>query len=112
VIESAGGGAVVAQELREAYDFPVVEWEVKGATKEARSELVTHLAEGGKVFVPAVEKAGWVRGWLQEVVGFPEVVEKDRVDAMSMALQRLRGYVEPYRVVVLPREVDWDRMPF
>lgn len=112
VIESAGGGAVVAQELREAYEFPVSEFLVKGATKEARCELVTYLAEGGKVFLPLVEKAGWVRGWLQEVVGFPELTEKDRVDAMSMALQRLRGQAEFHRAVVEPREVEWDRLPF
>ena len=41
-----------------------------------------------------------------------EVAEKDRVDAMSMALQRLRSYVEPYRAILLPRRVDWDRLPF
>jgi hypothetical protein len=44
--------------------------------------------------------------------GFPEVAEKAAVDAMSMALERLRGYVEPYRAILLPRRVDWDRLPF
>ena len=46
------------------------------------------------------------RGWV------PEVAEKDRVDAMGMALQRLKGYVEPYRAILLPKMVDWDRLPF
>ena len=64
---------------------------VKGATKGARSELVTHVAEGGLVFLPCMREGGMGEGWLQEVVGFPEVAEKDRVDAMSMALGRLRG---------------------
>ena len=41
----------------------------------------------------------------RQVVGFPELAEKDRVDAMGTALQRLKGYVEPYRVVVMPRIV-------
>ena len=112
VVESAGGGAVVAQELREAYEFPVVEYEVKGQTKMARSEAVTPLAEGGKVWVPSPERAPWVREWVSELVGFPQMRHDDRVDAMSMALQRLRSYVEPYRAIVLPREIDWDRMPF
>ena len=40
------------------------------------------------------------------------MVEKDRVDAMSMALQRMRSYVEPCRAILLPRRVDWDRLPF
>ena len=41
-----------------------------------------------------------------------EVAEKYMVDAMSMALQRLRSYVEPYRAILLPQRVDWDRLPF
>jgi len=45
-------------------------------------------------------------------VRFSEVGEKDRVDAMSMALQRLRSYVEPYRAILLPRRVDWYRLQF
>ena len=53
---------VAAQELREAYDFPVVDFEVKGSTKLARSEAVTPLAEGGKVWVSDPAKAPWVRG--------------------------------------------------
>ena len=57
LVAAGENGAVVAQELREAHEFPVVEWDVKGATKEARSELVTHLAEGGRVFVPSLAKA-------------------------------------------------------
>ena len=40
------------------------------------------------------------------------MAEKDRVDAMSMALQRLRSYVEPYRAILLPRRLDWERLPF
>ena len=50
--------------------------------------------------------------WLHEVAGFPEAAEEERVDAMSMVLQRLRSYVEPYRAILLPRKVDWDRLPF
>src|SRR5687768_1013852 len=49
-----GGELQGKWEGREAYEFPVVEWEVK----EARSELVTHLAEGGRVFLPSMDKAG------------------------------------------------------
>ena len=31
---------------------------------------------------------------------------------MSLALQWLRGYVEPYGVVVLPKKIYWERIPF
>jgi len=112
VVETAGGGMVAAQELREAYDFPVVDFEVKGSTKLARSEAVTPLAEGGKVWIPSAARAPWVRGWLGEMVGFPQLGHDDRCDAASMALQRLRSYVEPYCAVVVPRRVDLDRVPF
>ena len=83
------------------------------ARRRSDSCSATHSRRSSRrVFVPSLDKVGWVRWWLQEVVGFPEVAEKDRVDAMSMALQRLRGYVEPYRAILLPRRVDWDRLPF
>ena len=112
VVESAGGGAVAAQELREAYDFPVVEYEVKGQTKVARCESVTPLAEGGKVWVPSAERAPWVKEWVSELIGFPQLKHDDRVDACAMALQRLRSYVEPYCAVVPGRKIDLDRVAF
>ncbi|HET7767915.1 MAG TPA: phage terminase large subunit, partial [Chloroflexota bacterium] len=105
-----------AQELREALDVPVEEFEVKGASKVARAEAVSPLAEGGKVWVPDPAKAGWVREWMQEMVGFPELRHDDRCDAAAMALQRLRGwreFIPPLSFVVPPaksaRERYWDR---
>ena len=119
VVESAGGGAVAAQELREALDFPVVEYEVQGASKVARAEAVSPLAEGGKVWVPDPAKAGWVREWLQEMVGFPELRHDDRCDAAAMALQRLRSwreFIPPLSFVVpparLPAEERWRRWTY
>ena len=109
VMESAGGGQVAAQELREAHDIPLVEYEVKGASKLARAESVTPLAEGGKVFIPDPVKSPWVRGWMQELVGFPQLPHDDRVDAASMALQRLRSYVEPCHVMLPPAPMPWER---
>ena len=103
---------MAAQELREAYDFPVIEYEVKGQTKMARSEAVTPLAEGGKVWVPDEGHALWVREWVQELVGFPNMRHDDRVDAASMALQRLRSYVEAYRAVSVGKRIDLDRVAF
>ena len=119
VVEEAGGGAVAAQELREALDFTVIEYEVKGQTKVARAESVTPLAEGGKVWVPSDGRAVWVREWVSELVGFPQLRHDDRVDACAMALQRLRGYTEyvpPLTFVLEPEpdeeEVFWRRMGY
>jgi len=46
------------------------------------------------------DRVSRMAAWMQEVVGFPELKHDDRCDALSMALQRLRGYVEPYCAVV------------
>ncbi|HEU5315878.1 MAG TPA: phage terminase large subunit [Chloroflexota bacterium] len=102
----------VREYQREVCHFPVVDSDVRGGSKEARNDLVTPLAEGGTVWVPSPAKAPWVRGWLQEVIGFPELKHDDRCDAMSMALQRLRGYVAPYCAVIPPVRVDLDRVAF
>ena len=85
---------------------------MQGASKVARAEAVSPLAEGGKVWVPDPAKAPWMRAWMQEVVGFPELKHDDRCDAMSMALQRLRSYVEPYCVVVPGVRVNLDEVDF
>ena len=60
----------------------MVEWEVKGQTKVARSEAVTPLAEGEKV---------WVRKWVSELVGFPQPRHDDRVGASGGVLRRGTG---------------------
>ena len=112
VVEAAGGGMVAAQELRAALDFPVIDFEVKGSTKLARAEAVTPLAEGGKVWVPSAERAPWVKEWVAELVGFPQLPHDDRCDAASMALQRLKAYVEPYRAMVMGEVTDFDKEPF
>lgn len=48
----------------------------------------------------------------EELVRFPELKHDDRWDAMSMALQRLRGYVESYCAVVPGRSVALDAVAF
>jgi predicted phage terminase large subunit-like protein len=109
VIENAGGGQVAAQELREAVDFPVIEHPLRGSSKMARNEAVSPLAEGGKVWLPHPERAPWVRAWLDELVGFPDLPHDDRCDAACMALARLREYVAPAHVVLPPRKGAWER---
>jgi len=46
-------------------------------------------------------RAPWVKEWVSELVGFPQLPHDDRCDAASMALQRLKVYVEPYRAMVV-----------
>jgi hypothetical protein len=49
------------------------------------------------VWLPAPALAPWLTEWVAEVAGFPHLAHDDRADALAMALQRLRGTVEPYR---------------
>jgi predicted phage terminase large subunit-like protein len=103
VVEAAGGGIVALQELRAAVDFPVIEFQVKGSSKMARAEAVSPLAEAGKVWVPSPRVAPWVSEWMAELVGFPHMQHDDRCDAAAMALQRLKGRLEPARAMLAPR---------
>jgi predicted phage terminase large subunit-like protein len=103
-VEDAGGGTVAIQEFRAATDFPVLAYAPKGASKVARAEAVSPLAEAGKVWIPDARRAAWATAWLGELVGFPELPEDDRCDATAMALHVLRGSAGAARVVVRPRE--------
>jgi predicted phage terminase large subunit-like protein len=110
-VEAAGGGLVSVQEFRAACDFPVREHAPKGASKMARNEAVAPLAEAGKVWLPHPSRAPWVRAYLAELVGFPELRHDDRCDATAMALQILRTAVEPYHVALPPRRVVYGDEP-
>jgi phage terminase large subunit-like protein len=48
------------------------------------------------------ERAPWVTGYLNELVGFPDLPHDDRCDATSMALHILRTGVEAARAVSRP----------
>jgi predicted phage terminase large subunit-like protein len=104
-VEDAGGGQVAVQEFRAAADFPVLPYAVKGSTKMARQEAVAPLAEAGKVWLPRPDRAPWVTAYLGELVGFPDLPHDDRCDATAMALQLLRGTIEPARAWLRPQEM-------
>ncbi len=108
VVESAGGGLVALQELRASVDLPVVEFPVKGSNKMARNEAVSPLAEAGKVWLPSPRIAPWIGEWIAERVGYPQVAHDDRCEAAVMALQRLKGWLEPAHVMLPPR---WEYRP-
>ena len=112
IVEAAGGGLVAAQELRAALDFPVIDYEVKGATKLARAEAVTPLGEAGKVFLPSPARAHWVRDFVQELIGFPSLPHDDRLDAATIALQRLSRHTPTIHSYIAAKPIDLDRVPF
>ena len=78
------------QEFREACEFPVIEYEIKGSSKVARWEATAPEAEAGRVFHPPEDLAPWVPAWREELVGAPQLPHDDRCDVFAMAVQRLR----------------------
>src|SRR5919199_3751437 len=101
-VESVGGGQVAVQEFRAAVDFPVLEYDVRGQSKIARNEAVSPLAESRKVWLPSASRAPWVKSYVDELVGFPDLPHDDRCDATAMALQLLRTQGVAARSILRP----------
>ena len=112
LIEDAGSGQSLIQELKSATRFPVLAKRVDGKSKRARAEAVTPLFEAGKVFIP--ESAPWVQGYLDELAAFPDGSHDDAVDSTSQALNYLRQELslslgEIFLKVNSPTKQDLDR---
>jgi hypothetical protein len=60
-----------------------------GGDKVSRASAASPLVEAGKVFLP--EKAEWLADFMDEVTSFPSSPHDDMVDAMTQALNWLRG---------------------
>lgn len=58
-------------------------------SKLARAHAVTWVWEAGNVWIPHISTHVWVKGFIDEIVGFPASANDDRVDAMTQALRRL-----------------------
>jgi len=112
VVEAAGGGLIAAQELREAYAFPVVTFDPGGESKIARNEAVSPLAEGGKVWLPSPARAPWIAAWIDELAGFPLLPHDDRCDAACIAVSRLRERHEHPFVAIPRQKADWELRPW
>jgi len=59
-------------------------------SKEARLAAVSGMIEAGNVHLPDASLAPWIDDFIEEVVVFPNAVNDDQVDAMTMALNHLR----------------------
>jgi hypothetical protein len=53
---------------------------------------VSAQVESGNVYLPHPEITPWVQDFIEEVVSFPKGSYDDQVDAMTQALNQLRGY--------------------
>lgn len=59
--------------------------------KIARLWAATPAMESGNVFLPDPTRFPWVQDWIEELVGFPNAILKDRVDACSQILNYWEG---------------------
>jgi predicted phage terminase large subunit-like protein len=90
LIEDAASGQSLIQDLKQT-NLPIVPVRVD-ADKLARATAITGLVESGRVFLPV--EAGWLTDFLNEVAAFPGGAHDDQVDALTMALNYLRGGID------------------
>jgi predicted phage terminase large subunit-like protein len=102
LLEDAGSGQSLIQELRLATPYPVLAVKVD-RDKRARAEAVTPMFEAGRVFLPA--DAPWLNDFMDELAAFPNAVHDDMVDSITQALNYLREgpYSEPPPFDVIER---------
>jgi len=86
VIEHAGQGIPIAQELRREFGMAPILAPVS-LSKEQRAASIIPQLENGYVFVPAV--AEWKEAFVNELRGFPHGHHDDQVDALVHALRYL-----------------------
>jgi predicted phage terminase large subunit-like protein len=100
IIEDAGIGRAVAQDLRRSGETSVVLRPVR-FDKEARFLAQSARFESGQVHVP---EAPWLADWLNELLAFPNGRHDDQVDSTSQALDWLSQRTRPLHVARQPRE--------
>ena len=84
LIEDAANGPAVIASLRDKIPG-IVAVSTKGQSKEARLHTVTPMFEAGNIWLPR-----WAEPLVEELVSFPNGVNDDQVDALSMALNNYR----------------------
>jgi len=114
LIEDKANGPAVIQELQHELSG-LIQVNPEGG-KIARAHAVSPQIESGNVYLPHPAIAPWVEVFLEEVVAFPNGRNDDQVDAMTQALNRLRGSngcfsVAETRITVNPFSIPdaWPR---
>ena len=88
VEDRANGPAVIASLQHEIAGLIAVNPE---GGKIARAAAVSPQIEAGNVYLPHPAIAPWVEGLVEECTSFPNAAHDDQVDALTQALNRLRG---------------------
>jgi len=88
LIEDAASGQSLVQSLKAETRLPILPVRPMG-DKVSRAHAVSPLVESGRVFVPA--EAPWLVDFVDEATSFPAAPHDDQVDAITQALNYLRG---------------------
>jgi predicted phage terminase large subunit-like protein len=88
VEDRANGPAVIASLQHEIAGLIGVNPE---GGKIARAAAVSPQIEAGNVYLPHPAITPWVEGLVEECTSFPHAAHDDQVDALTQALNRLRG---------------------
>jgi len=114
LVEDKANGPAVIQELQ--HDVAGLIAVNPEGGKIARAHAVSPQVESGNVYLPHPAMAPWVEEFLEEATAFPHGRYDDQVDAMTQALNRLRGTggslsVPESQIVVNPFPIpeDWPR---
>jgi predicted phage terminase large subunit-like protein len=93
IIEDASAGVGLAQELQQETNLPIIPVPARGS-KISRAESVSPLFEAGKVVLPQPTlKLPWHDDLETELLRFPNGKHDDQVDALVLALSRLRDLI-------------------
>jgi predicted phage terminase large subunit-like protein len=87
-VEDKASGQSLVQELKLATNYPVIPIKID-RDKESRASACTGYFESGRVLFP--ESASWLADLEDELASFPGGLHDDCVDAITQALNRMRG---------------------
>lgn len=88
LVEKAGTGIPLAQELKRQLGMPVWALPARG-DKEIRFAAQSAVIEQGRVWLP--DSAPWLDAFIRELLGFPGTRHDDQVDSVELFLRFVTG---------------------
>lgn len=106
LIEDKANGTAVVETLKK--EIPGIIAVEPAGGKVARAYAIQPQQEAGNIHLPDPSVAPWVGAFVEECSSFPLGANDDQVDAMTQAVNWLRGRVMPGIFFIdVERDVDW-----
>lgn len=87
LVEDKANGTAIINALSRT--IPGIVPEVPRGGKTERANAVVPFVEAGNVWLPSIELAPWIDGYIEELAAFPTGKHDDQVDQTTQALNRL-----------------------